>query len=77
MSQYVVSREGMPLDLACWLHYGAGHGAAYQLPRGAVERVLAANPQVASLPMLLPLGTRLIMPALPAAAKPNVVRLWD
>lgn len=77
MADYVVSREGMPLDLACWLHYGAGRGDDFDLPAGAVERVLAANPHLARLPVFLPLGTRLSMPELAVHTRTSVVRLWD
>ena len=78
MSEYVVSREGMPLDLCCWLHYySADKGTVYELPEGVVEAALEANPRIAWLPMHLPLGTKINMPSLPDEPATKVVRLWD
>ena len=78
MSEYVVSREGMSLDLCCWLHYySADKGTVYELPAGAVEAALEANPHIAWLPMHLPLGTKIEMPPLPQTPAGRVVRIWD
>ena len=78
MSEYVVSREGMTLDLCCWLHYySADIGAVYELPAGVVEAALEANPRIAWLPMHLPLGTKITMPSLPSEPVNKLVRLWD
>jgi phage tail protein X len=74
---YVVKREGVSLDLACWLHYRTSGQEFNQLPAGTVEQVLAVNPQLAFLPLHLPLGTKLTMPPLPVEQKNSAVRLWD
>ena len=78
MSEFTVTREGMTLDLCCWLHYySADKGAVYELPVGVVEAALEANPGIAWLPMHLPLGTKIIMPPLPSEPTTKVIRLWD
>ena len=78
MSEFTVTREGMTLDLCCWLHYySADKGAVYELPAGVVERALEANPGIAWLPLHLPVGTRIKMPPLPAEPEKRLVRLWD
>jgi phage tail protein X len=77
MALYVVKREGVSLDLACWLHYHTGKNSRGELPGGTVERVLNANPEIAWLPIHLPLGTKLAMPELPVKQQKSVVRLWD
>ena len=77
MVHYVVKREGVSLDLACWLHYHVGKNSRGELPTGTVERVLNTNPEIAWLPLHLPLGTKLTMPELPVEKKNSVVRLWD
>ncbi len=78
MSEFTVTREGMTLDLCCWLHYySAASGAVYELPAGVVEAALEANPKIAWLSMHLPLGTKITMPPLPNEPTTKVVRLWD
>lgn len=44
---------------------------------GAVEAVLAANPGLAALGPVIPLGTDIVVPELPAATATVGVRLWE
>jgi len=77
-TEFVVTREGMTVDLCCWLHfYSAEEGETFELPEGVVERTLEANPDVAWLPLHLPLGTRLKMPPLPEEPTNKLLRIWD
>lgn len=64
------AREGEALDLICYREYGQ--------QAGAVEVVLEANPEIARLAHRLPLGTKVILPDLPAAPEAALgPRLWD
>ncbi len=44
---------------------------------GAVEAVLAVNPGLAALGPIIPLGTDVIVPELPAAIATVGVRVWE
>ena len=45
---------------------------------GYVERVLEANPGLAALPVLLPAGTKMVLPEIAKASEVvPVVSLWD
>jgi phage tail protein X len=62
--------QGDTLDAICWRYYGR--------TAGVVEQVLEANPGLASLGPVLPMGTLVRMPAVAAqAAQRDVVNLWD
>lgn len=62
--------QGDTLDLICWRYYGR--------TAGVVEQVLEANPGLADLGEVLPVGTLINLPALPAQAeKARVINLWD
>lgn len=64
------TRQGEVLDLVCLRHYGSRPGI--------VERVLDLNPGLADLPPVLPLGTLITLPDLPAALRPDAtIKLWD
>lgn len=63
------SRDGDTVDLICWRAYGRRPGA--------IEAVLDANPGLADHAMLLPVGTRVVLPAAPAQALPVLQKLWD
>lgn len=70
MTKTYRTRQGETVDLACWRHYGR--------TREVVERVLAANPDISRMPLALPPGTAIAMPAVPARAQARrLVRLWD
>lgn len=61
--------QGDTLDYVCWKLYGQ--------QSGAVEAVLEANPGLADLGEVIPVGTKITMPDL---AKPETevqpIRLW-
>lgn len=64
------TKQGEVLDLVCLRHYGNRPGV--------VERVLDLNPGLADLPPVLPLGTLVTLPDLPAALAPEAtIKLWD
>ncbi|KWC25379.1 phage tail protein [Burkholderia ubonensis] len=52
----VASLQGDTLDALCWRHYGS--------TAGTVEAVLEANPDLAELGVVLPMGTVVEMPEL-------------
>ncbi|KHO66658.1 tail protein X [Pseudomonas flexibilis] len=62
--------QGDTLDAICWRYYGR--------TAGVVEQVLEANPGLASLGPVLPIGTLVRMPAVATqATQRDVVNLWD
>ncbi|MCY1377737.1 Phage Tail Protein X [compost metagenome] len=65
----VIAQQGDTLDAICWRHYGR--------TAGVTEAVLDANPGLAELGAVLPLGTPLNLP--PQAPQPQrrLVQLWD
>ena len=70
MSNTYTTRQGETVDLACLGHYGR--------TEKVVEAVLEANPGLAALGVVLPLGTTIIMPAMPSTTtQPRLVSLWD
>lgn len=63
--------QGDMLDEICWRFYDG-------VQSGAVEKVLAANPDLADLGPILPINTTIILPELTApAADDQPIRLWD
>jgi len=68
MSKTVVTRDGDVLDDICWRHYGRVDG---------LPAVLAANPDLAERPAVLPAGLLIRLPDLPAPVEMPVVRLWS
>lgn len=58
------------IDGICWRIYGRSSGV--------VEKVLEANPQLADLGVILPLGTEINLPDLdtPQQTK-QTIQLWD
>lgn len=70
MSNIYITRQGETVDLACLAHYGR--------TEKVVEAVLEANPGLAALGMVLPIGTTIIMPSISSTAtQPRLVSLWD
>ena len=65
----VSSIQGDTLDLVCLRHLGT--------TGGVVEQTLVLNPGLSSLPAILPLGTRITLPAQPATAAIARLSLWD
>lgn len=66
----VITKQGDTVDLLCWQVYGT--------TSGMVEKVTEANPKLAFMPVILPLGTLVEMPEF-ASVKPETtqVQLWD
>jgi phage tail protein X len=67
----VMAQQGDTVDLICWRHYGT--------TAGITEQVLAANPGLADLGAVLPLGTTVLLPELtePPAPTLTLINLWD
>jgi phage tail protein X len=67
------TQPGDVLDAICHKHYGK--------TSGNIERVLEANPGLADLDVVLPLGTLIVLPDLPAENESTPIletaRLWD
>lgn len=62
--------QGDTVDLICWRHYGRTAGIA--------EQVLDANPGLADLGPVLPIGTLVTLPEQPATpVQINRLKLWD
>lgn len=66
----VRAQQGDTVDIICLRHLG--------YTANAVEAVYAANPGIAALGPVLPMGTAVVLPAL-TSRKPttNTVQLWD
>ncbi len=69
MAQNYVTRDGDMLDWICWKHYGR--------TVGAVEAVLAANRDLATLGPVYTAGVKIVLPDLAAADTTAVIRLWN
>ncbi|MQY44515.1 phage tail protein [Rhizobiales bacterium RZME27] len=70
MSTIVTAKQGQTVDLICLMHYGR--------TAEVTELVLAANPDLAAVGIILPLGTKVFMPVAPSrqqAAK--LTSLWE
>lgn len=63
------ARQGDTVDLICWRVYGA--------TAGITERVLDTNPGLADHGPVLPIGTRVTLPAQAPAAPAKTLKLWD
>lgn len=64
-----ITKQGETIDLACYRHYGR--------TADVTELVLAANPALAASDVILPIGTRILMPeAAPSPAARPLVSLW-
>lgn len=71
MAETITARQGDTLDLL--LHRDCGLGPE------ALDTVLAANPGLAALGPVLPVGTPVLVPdaAIAAPATVNLLQLWD
>lgn len=70
MANTYTTRQGETVDLVCSRFYGR--------TRDVTEQVLAANPGLAAIGPLLPIGTVLVLPTIAAqAAAKDLVKLWD
>lgn len=66
----VIAHQGDTLDLLCHRHLGR--------TAGVLEAALEANPGLAALGAVLPMGTEVVLPdAPPAAPETKLVQLWD
>lgn len=71
-AQTLTARQGDTLDLLIWRDAGLGPAA--------LTAVYEANPGLADLPAILPLGTQVLVPAMADAATAqtlSIVQLWD
>lgn len=65
----IISRQNDSVDAICFRHYGNS---------SMVEAVLDANPGLASLGALLPIGQSITLPAAKSAELiKKTVKLWD
>lgn len=69
MSVKYRAKEGETLDLICWHIYGRGTA-------GTVEQVLEANPGLAALGPILPVGTLVTLPEISEPEAELQVGLW-
>lgn len=70
MSDIYTTKQGETVDLACLSHYGR--------TAKVVETVIEANPGLAALGAVLPIGTKIIMPAFSSTTtQARLVSLWD
>lgn len=65
----VHARQGDTIDLICHRHYG--------YTAGVTEAVLAANPGLADLGPVLPIGTPVHLPTYTQSTIRPTVKLWD
>ena len=71
MAGSIRANQGDTLSAICWQHYGTTAG-------GIVEQVLEANPGLAGLGPLLPMGTLITLPAVtPVTNTEELIQLWD
>lgn len=61
--------QGDTVDALCWRHYGR--------TAGVTEQVLEANPGLAALGPVLPMGLEIEIPDQPAQPVTRRVQLWD
>lgn len=62
------AQQNDTLDAISWRHYG----------RSVVEQLMAANPQLADLPPILPIGTLVYLPDIPDPQQiRQTIQLWD
>ena len=65
----VTALQGDSVDSLCWRHLGSS---------AAVEATLEANPGLAALGPVLPMGTAVALPDVaPTASNDNIIQLWD
>ena len=68
----ITAQQGDTVDLICHRHYGR--------TAGVTEAVYAANPGLADIGPVLPIGTPVTLPDLstqPAEPTQQLVKLWD
>lgn len=65
----VIAQQGDTLDALCYRHYGR--------TQGVVETVLAANPGLAGLGVIIPHGATVALPDIDAAPVRESIQLWE
>lgn len=70
MATTYTTKDGDTVDYITWQFYG-------YTDRQAVEQVLEANPGLADLGPILPLGVAVVMPTLTPPTVQKGIRLWD
>ncbi|KAA8734922.1 phage tail protein [Acinetobacter qingfengensis] len=70
MTQTITAIQNDTIDSICWRYYGRS--------AGVVEKVLEANPKLADIGVILPIGTEVILPDIdtPQQTK-QTIQLWD
>lgn len=71
---FYLSKEGDTVDYVVWKHYRRENT---RLGPRLVEQVLEANPGIAALGPVLPIGTRIELPVIEVPDVSESVRLWD
>lgn len=66
----VIAQQGDTVDAICWRYYGR--------TAGVTEAVLEANPGLAEQGAIIPHGTAVHLPDVPASTENHrVIQLWD
>jgi phage tail protein X len=70
MDSFYISKQGEMLDWIAWRHYGFSSGAK--------EAILAdlRNSKLSALPIVLPIGTRVVLPSLTGEKSMKVTKIW-
>lgn len=74
LAAFYVSKDGDTVDYVVWKHYQQQN--ARTGPR-LVEQVIEANPGLAGVGPILPVGTRIKLPVIEVPDVKETVRLWD
>lgn len=70
MSKTITAIQNDTIDSICWRYYGRS--------AGVVEKVLEANPQLADIGVILPIGTHVILPNIDTPQQTRqTIQLWD
>lgn len=69
MATRVIAQQSDTVDTLCWRHY--------QRTAGVTEQVLESNRHLADLGPVLPMGTKITLPDIPAQSTKNTIKLWD
>lgn len=65
----VIAQQNDTVDAICYRYYGR--------TAKTVEAVYAANPRLADIGVILPMGTRVDMPVVTDKPENTTVNLWD
>lgn len=69
MAKVYVTKDGDMLDDICWKHYGR--------TSGAVEKVIEANPHLATAPLQLVANVSVTLPDIAKESEETLTNLWD